>query len=450
MNMRNMELTPAHERHCGVHLQTGFLFFAPIERLSRFFLRQKRIVAERPSHGYRVPNLKIQAIAACIFFWSLPAHATVITAATCSSSDVQAAVNSAVNGDTVMTPGPCTVAWPGAPGVTISGKGITLDGGGNTTVTSVYAILLQSSLTASARVTGINFTGGGDLNNGDIRATGSTSSAPFRIDHCTLSNGGTLIAVWNNAPGLIDHDTFNVGGAAETIHNFGMGAGNAAGWADDIVPGGPKMLFIEDNVFNNSDPTYIAQSVEAYYGARTVVRHNTMNFVAVDEHGNSGTLNGVSARWWEIYQNTFSANGKAQCCNVTVRGGSGVIFGNAQSNNTAPGAITLKEDIGNGFPGSCSPPDPDLYHVGRGINSTLSPAFVWSNGTIPVNGDNCIRSGTEYRVSTSQPSNLMRCESAADQAAGCPVPYVYTPYQYPHPLQGSAVAAPTGLAFVIH
>ena len=59
---------------------------------------------------------------------SAPAYAATYTAASCSTSDVQAAINSAAGGDTVIIPaGSC--AWTS--GVTISGKGITVTGQGS-------------------------------------------------------------------------------------------------------------------------------------------------------------------------------------------------------------------------------------------------------------------------------------------------------------------------------
>jgi hypothetical protein len=392
--------------------------------------------------------LKILRIIVLLLFFCIPVRANTITAASCSATDVQTAVNSAVDRDTVNVPGPCTAAWSGSPGVNIA-KGITLNGGGNVTLTTNFSIQMASSATVSARVTGfILASTTDDTTNGEIKSTGSsTTGIPYRIDHNTFSTARSCgIAAWSNAPGLIDHNTFTAGAATEVIHNFGLGAGQTGGWADDILPGGPNMVFVEYNTFNNSDPTFIAQAIESYYGARTVFRNNQLNFTAFDAHGNSGTLNGVSARWWEVYQNNIDALNRSQCCYITLRGGNGVVWGNAAVNNNVTGALHFKEDIGDGFAGTCTPPDPDLYHVGRGINSTLAPAYAWGNlpSNMNVFGDGCIRSGTEYLASTSQPATLTRCESAADVSAGCPVSYSYVPYTNPHPL----VAATPGWAFL--
>ncbi len=56
------------------------------------------------------------------------ANANTLTAASCNVADVQAAINSAAEGDTVTIP-PGTCVWTS--GVTISGKGITIQGAGS-------------------------------------------------------------------------------------------------------------------------------------------------------------------------------------------------------------------------------------------------------------------------------------------------------------------------------
>ena len=63
------------------------------------------------------------------FYFVTSADADVIHAASCSRADVQIAINSASNGDTVLVPsGHCT--W--SAGVTMTGQGITLQGAGST------------------------------------------------------------------------------------------------------------------------------------------------------------------------------------------------------------------------------------------------------------------------------------------------------------------------------
>ena len=62
-----------------------------------------------------------------IALFAVKTHAATVTAASCNASDVQTAVNSASNGDTVMIPACSQTNWSST--VTIT-KGITLQGAG--------------------------------------------------------------------------------------------------------------------------------------------------------------------------------------------------------------------------------------------------------------------------------------------------------------------------------
>jgi len=448
---RSLQATTGTVRNRDQHLRAMPLLRAPIERYSGLS-RPKEALAVTPVR-WELPkwsSMRVLIIIGFALFCCLPSRASTITAATCSQTDVQAAINSASNGDTVKTPGPCTASWSN---VTITGSvGITLDGGGNTTITSAAALTIRSTATTSTRVTGFIFTNGGNSNNGDVTTSGSKTGATFRIDHNTFTNANpTVIACWNNAPGLIDHNTFTGGGASEMIHNMAMGATDASGWGDDIMPGGPNMLFVEDNTFTNSvsNGGFLGTSaIQSYNGARTVFRHNTLTNAQIDQHGTAGM---IGARWWEIYENTFVvANGVAQDKYMDIRAGGGVVFNNHKTGQASPAAIIFREED-TGYPA--------LYQVGRGINQDYSPAFVWGNDSImPVasNSSN-VTQGVDFIVSVSQPPLLVRCELSVDSGVAggligtCATSFSYIPFTYPHPLQGaSSVAAPTGLAAVIH
>src|SRR5690348_7012139 len=152
---------------------------------------------------------------------ALPSHAATIAAGTCSASDVQSAINTAVTGDTVvLPPGACT--W-GASEVNINGKNITLQGAGMdvTTITSSVAsghapinVGHSDNLGNSSRVTGMT-----------IQVPGSSQAIiidgdGWRVDHvkCQSLNAGALIdCVWAyglrtgtffGPTGLVDHVTF--------------------------------------------------------------------------------------------------------------------------------------------------------------------------------------------------------------------------------------------------
>jgi hypothetical protein len=366
----------------------------------------------------------------CLLVYLPSSQAATVGAASCSQTDVQNAINSAHSGDTINVPGgSCT--W-GSGVTTSSSVAITLNGGGNTTISGT--LTLNPTASAETRVTGFNFT----ANNGVV-TTGSTPTSAFRVDHNNFTGGGTMLQASGNAPGLIDNNKFTGNAAAEMIHNTGLGASSAAGWSDSVTPGGPNMLFIEDNTFTfnaTGNPAYFfgTSAIQSYYGARTVFRHNTLNNCQVDQHGTAGM---IGARWWEIYDNTFTvaANGN-QSNYMALRDGSGVVFDNHVTNpssNGASGTIELTEDATSGS-------YPLNYQVGLGVNEAKSPAYLWGNDSSMTvgSGSSFVQAGRDYFVSSSKPSSLSRNQLTSDSSS---TTYSYTPYTYPHPLQNGTTAS---------
>jgi hypothetical protein len=400
------------------------------------------------SPGQKKWGLRLLPLVVIFLFCSLPAFGTTITAASCSQTDVQNAVNSAVSGDTVIVRGACSVSWGSA--VTISpSQGITIQASGSVTLNGFGFLDSYVGPGSFVRITGFTFTSPGD-GNGTPQAIilgNDAASATPRIDHNTFTNTAQsiFIGIYGLGSALIDHNTFTGGGASEEIHVYGTGSNtDASGWTDSVTPGGPTMVFIEDNTFGNFSTNTICSGLESYYGARTVIRHNTFNYCQIDQHGTAGA---IGARWWEAYDNVFNTpNGQNNCCLITMRAGSGVIWGNtANGANTGGGTIEVYEED-SGYPA--------LYQVGRGINQELSPAYIWGNGSIPVfSGTSNVVEGRDYVITTNQPASLERCERSTDAgtSSSCSTMYSYVPYTYPHPLQGgsapvqSSLAPPTGL-----
>ena len=388
---------------------------------------------------------------ACLVLCTTTANAATKVSASCSQSDVQKALDSARSGDTVLIPGPCSPAW--SSGVTIeSTRGITLGPtGGTVSISGAPALTIHQNASVSTRVTGLTFTTVGQSSHPTILVLGNFSppSATARIDHNTLSStsSGTWIETVGGAPVLIDHNFLSAGAASEMIHNvaFGPANGTTIGWTTDVVPGSASMVFIEDNTFTCTNRTFVCNVVQSYYGARTVVRHNTSNFSQVDQHGTPGL---PWARWWEIYDNTFYSLGLNQCCYMELRGGSGVVWGNTHADtNSVAGGIGLHVEASGCSGTAPSSSYPSVGQVGRGINQTASPAYFWNNSPdMPLQvgqGGRCLAQDIDYFVFSSQPTTLRRCESAADQRAGCPVSYNYTPYTYPFPLDANGLPNPT-------
>jgi hypothetical protein len=356
-----------------------------------------------------------------------------------SQSRVQSALNSARDGDTVLIPvgsfdWSAQVTAKG--GVTVQGGGFTKTKVNNTRVSNAYsgnsALVINTDATETSRVTQIGFTGCWS-----VKINGSPASAPFRIDNCTFDCGtqdGIMVEFNGNGSGLVDHCTVSEGGAAEPLHNNGTGANSTAGWTDDLVPGSPNMVFVENCTFSHqpANDAYFAGSkvIESYYGARTVIRYNMVNYCAVDAHGNKPPLYG--ARWNEVYNNIFSVppNGN-QSSMVIMRGGSGVVWGNKFSGgpNKGAGGIQFYSD---------ETANPPLCGPGAGIfvnrRRTPSPFYVWGNdpnlGAVGSGSSN-ITVGKDFIVSATQPSSMRWWQKSTDTAS---TTYVYQPYQYPHPL----------------
>ncbi len=345
--------------------------------------------------------------------------AAVTDVGSCEQSDVQAAIDAAANGDIVRLPGgaSCSCAWSGD--VTIpSDKGITLDGNG---CTIDGAIALAANDTTSSRITRFTFTAPDA-----IGTSGDTGSAPYRIDHnefVSHDGGRTLLDVGSgNAPGLVDNNTFECPRNCEIIHNWGMGASDDSGWHDDVTPGGPGAVYIEDNQFTNNDPEFGtadpayfwgSSSVQAYYGARTVFRYNHLLMSQIDQHGTAGM---IGARWWEIYENTFDTGvpHASQCCFITLRAGSGVVWNNHHTGGANNGdSIDLYEED-TGYPAD--------YQIGRGRDQSSDPAYLWGN-------DAFFSIGSQTPAMVQEDRDYFLMEKPG-----------YVPFAYPYPL--SAVGLP--------
>jgi hypothetical protein len=402
---------------------------------------------------------------------------------TADSGSVQTCINKASNGDTINVSGVAT--WTTT--VTLSRKYLTLDGGGvtgcggnpctqitmnETASPGIGQLAITATTTGNTFVTGFYFIGSGTASQPplNISTTLSPLTKPPRIHHNTFDDGspatnGIVLRHFGTGPCLIDHNTFNIHiGAEETIHNWGAGAGDNTQWKTDVVPGGPNMLFIEDNIFNAIKVTADVKAIEQFYGSRTVLRYNQFNNgVTIDAH--------AGARWWEVYQNSYNLPGTQPgetyhlSAYARLRGGSGVYYSN-HSSGVPYQAQYPGVSVGPACPGSsdtCSGTWPVTWQVGRGLKKTYSPAYIWGNdnviqngipglgggigaspnqtlvilGTAPTDATNCSRHPGNVcdvvNAGATQPT-LQRCQQATDV---CPQSFTYAPYTYPHPLQGN-------------
>lgn len=156
------------------------------------------------------------------------------------------------------------------------------------------------------RMSGFTFKGGSVSTKktfiGIIRVSGTCHA--FRIDHCTFDqlHGGNLATqgfLW----GVIDHCHFNLNHAQpiRISHQTWNGGDHGHGsWADDPHWGSERFVFIEDNVFENPSGK---TAIDAYDGARFVVRHNQFHNCGLSMHGTEAS--GRGGKEVEEYENTY-------------------------------------------------------------------------------------------------------------------------------------------------
>lgn len=391
---------------------------------------------------------------------------TIITALSCQRSDVQTAVNMAMNGDVVQIPAGPTCSWGGLEKVTVTGKSLWIRGAGkaatiirrgsyiDTANTSENDIALTAlfvfDCSAGTRVRFSDMSLQGNGKEGSFVGTNNVTfpqllafdygiklwaCRDFRVHDSRFEKFGYAgIDVRSRLPsggsasvrGVIDHNEF-VGNM-----KFGLGYGVAVSGSDDWPApdyGSANNVFVEDNDFEDN-----RHNIAAGYGARYVFRHNRQvttyrarNWGMVDAHGRAGGDHGTRA--FEIYNNSFDMTGipaPASAVGAVIRGGDGVFFNNTIRLGTswAPGnppwgMILVREDSG-----SC------------GLNTAQYPGFdqttdlyVWgnSNNNVSMGGDNwtdCafyFKQGRDFHIK--------------------PRPG-YTPYVYPHPMRAQAWPTP--------
>jgi len=277
--------------------------------------RPGRNLRRFPTPAPRVTAL-VSLTATLILSASGLAAATTINAKSASQSDVAAAIASAADGDTVTIPGGAA-SWTRTLQIK---KGITIQGA------SVGATIIKDSVQSGqlirwtlaagypSRLTGIEFQDGGRVNTidapgGILHVDGSnTNGSTFRFDHCKWNNlnGST---VFDTVIGVIDHNTFVLDKFGCAIYPYGShwdgqdyGDGS---WHAPTNYGSSQFLFIEDNTFTHSKQN-LQGIIDAYAGARFVVRHNTIFNSLITNHGTESTGRTRGCRAMEIYNNNYS------------------------------------------------------------------------------------------------------------------------------------------------
>jgi hypothetical protein len=256
----------------------------------------------------------------------------VIDAAGAHESDgtpanIQAIHDSAstVDGDTIMIPAG-TFTW--TTGVSIT-KRITLKGRGvgvsiiRDNVDGAQLLVFRDG----SRITGIEFADGGRTPYavapaGAIKGNG----AGWRVDHCKFDHVQGQFVSENGLGSVIDHNDFHFTGTGYiAVYNSNYG-GRSYGEGSAIAPsnfGTNDFVFIEDNDLRHDNSSYAA--VDAFAGARYVLRYNMMYNSRQGGHGTEGQRSrGVRAV--ENYGNTHINTEVGLIANI--RGGVQLIYDN--------------------------------------------------------------------------------------------------------------------------
>jgi hypothetical protein len=402
----------------------------------------------------------LSALFSVVFGLEQVTYAATINAASCSRTDVLDAITAAADGDRVLVPaGTCT--WTSR--ITVSGKGITLAGAGinrTTIVNGTNSTALEFNFTPGERTTQVE---GFTFNANNVSGSDAMilliggGLNQFRIHHFSMTNlrdrGIEVFMAGMEVSGLIDHGTFNMPiatGGSKAISISGTGPEESQPFSRPLALGSGKFIFIEDCTFNYGGRNDGA--LDAYAGARYVFRHNTVNNTNVEHHGaDSGGFRGVHS--FEIYNNAFRCTGAcASQRKHYFRSGTGVIFNNTYSGNYDGAELTNYRSDESFAPwGKCdgtSPWDQNkpgqngyacLDQIGHVFGPTpgganiVEPLYEWNNthdgadvdlfvGTAHANADRHIVQGRDFFNDTPRPG--------------------YTPYVYPHPLQGGSQVPP--------
>jgi hypothetical protein len=295
-----------------------------------------------------------------------------IWAASPSLADVQAAVNGAAIGDTVMVPSGSS-ADTGALSVTKAVKILTASVGGTTVAWHVnYNPTIKNS-SQLFRISGFIGAGAGSF----LSASNSTTTPIYiRVDHNDLNrSSGYIFDISGTVMGCIDNNKL-VG----PNYIAGIYALDETTWRDlYYLLGTGVNLFFEDNDLRGGDVFFGTGA-----GARFCVRYNigSVGYVwpYVDLHGNQSEGMHHAGQGVEVYENVLVG---ASGCFFDQRGGRGVCF-----NNITPSMVIRCREEGwsNGghdcwHPTGAPEPNNTRGFASDGEPQHVSDSYYWDNKT---------------------------------------------------------------------
>jgi len=395
------------------------------------------------------------------FFSAALLRAATFTAASCNSSDVQAAINSASDGDTVLIPdGSCSWSsgittskqiWIRAQNYTPTPMGtgtrsVTITNNSSTPLFSV-----TSGNSYHVRITGIRFNEGTG-NSNHIRLNGSGTMVPLiDDDYFQVQNR------FGNEPDIAAFAWLSLGGVMWNVMAEGVNGGlggqccpegasflinSPRAWYTNSTLGaldtnGDQNDYIEDSTWRN-----FGQAPDIDDNGRVVIRHCLLDGVAGLTHGFTSAWGG---RQYEYYNNTITTttgNRNLGGRYFWARAGFGIFADNTVSyQNQGYGAPILFQSIVECSQStSCTSGQvqyPYPRQVGTDWNNPpngifTDPVYLWNNcqpgHTLPCAGDSTWGTMSPYYI---QLGRDIFVDSGAKPATA--YTSAYEKYTYPHP-----------------
>lgn len=392
-----------------------------------------------------------------------------INAISCAQADVQAAINAARDGDTVIVPaGSC--AW--GSGISINGKGMHLKGISKGAVTITHnagsaSLVNVAAATQITEISNLRFVEG--TGTADNHLYIGTGGRPVLVhDNYFETKGGLLRSIrWTAKNGVIWNNEFYSNKQDDQAIVF-VNDNTDSSWSTPDTMGmrdttGENNVYVENNLFRQ---IYL-QALDVDSNSRVVIRYNTFDNSAIASHGADTSQDGT--RHWEIYNNTFTFTNFGDCSGAQtlalnyffyIRGGSGVIADNimADLNSCAWGnkselVMTVQNLRRRSGLYPCWTTYPAPRQVGQshnGTSFTTDPVYIWGN-TGGLRQDPGLSDYSPNECGASAPTVSQFIQSGRDYVVGTPKPG-YTKYTYPHPLTQRSVTttlpAPSALRIV--
>jgi hypothetical protein len=351
-------------------------------------------------------------------------RAQTISAASCSSTDVQAALNKvAADGTTVSIPaGTCTWTAPVnynqiysttvigqsttsgtcAPGGTCSAVDRTIIVDSINRSSSDPALINVSTAAGkSFRLSGvtINWGGGAPTYNASMRITGKSQAIRFDHNHLHLIQAVAMrMGGWTY--GVVDHNVFDAptSGTWNGIKMDEVGwnnetAGNGDNsWADATTFGSNRFIFVENNLFDNPSNLGIGAANDCDHGGRYVWRYNLMNAVDLQTHPTGGAGRARGCRATEIYGNVVTG-GSSRFNFMFLSSGTELIWSNNANNGNNGGGpvyqnfVTLHSDRRNNITYSQSATPGGWGYCGTSFTGQGSS---WDENLVLTSGYHCL------------------------------------------------------------